>query len=514
MSPQPDFAKLTAYALGELEESERIAVAAKLIRSEPSRQYVAEMRQLADEIVVGLSREPPLALTDEQRRTIERCITRATRERAVRLRGSRVWAVPLAAAACLLVGVVSYGFGKYFAPTNPGSAGTAERVDGARQEGPPEVGVVTPLWVPQPLFRPTTIPVGIPPGPPGVTADRSGVIATRDAPGRSVVDIQPSRELRRFEPPGAPWPESAPFVAVANAPVSRVTGSSKTGPSHTTPSKTTAGESGTLAGISYTALAEQITRGELPEPGKIELGDILNNFEYQHTDVVSNEAFSIQADVVPSPDWNSHLILIGVRGKGGDPVVARDLSVKIAFDASRVQSYRWLGAASVTEEPAHSGGGPVDTLTISSVSSVSSDYRLAALCEVVASAAVQEDGVARQAYNSSVPPGTELMRLHLSYLPPVGEETRTLSVPVRYAGQQLATAPPDFKFALAVCGWGLTVKSLARASQEGSPASSERSVRVSLLRIWAEVGLGPDADPDRTAFIELLKATEKLESGK
>ncbi len=501
MSPQPDSAELTAYALGELEESERIAVAAKLIRSEPSRQYVAEMRQLADEIVAGLSREPPLSLTDEQRRTIERRIAKATRERAVRLRVSRVWAVPLAAAACLLVGVVSYGFGKYFATTNPGSAETADTGGSVRPEGPPEPGVVTPPWAAPPLFRATSIPTGVSARSSGATADPSGVIATRDSRGTRVVDIQPSRELRRFEPRGAPWPESAPFVAAANTPVSRVTG----------PSKTTTDGFETMAGISYTALAAQVTRGELPEPGKIEVGEILNNFEYRHTDVVSNAAFSIQADVVPSPDWNSHLILIGVRGKtgeGGDSVVARDLSVELAFDASRVRSYRWVGAASVTEEPAESGGGAGDPLHISS------DYRLAALCEVVASPAVQENGVARQVYNSSVPPGTELMRLHLSYLPPVGEETRTLNVPVRYAGQQLATAPQDFKLALAVWGWGLTVKSLARASQEGLPASSERSVRVSLLRSWAEAGLGPDADPERRAFIDLLKETEKLENGK
>jgi Ca-activated chloride channel homolog len=62
--------KLTAYALGELEETERAAVEAALADDEDARQTVADLEALAELATEALADEPATALTDEQREAI------------------------------------------------------------------------------------------------------------------------------------------------------------------------------------------------------------------------------------------------------------------------------------------------------------------------------------------------------------------------------------------------------------------------------------------------------------
>ena len=65
-----DDPKLTAYALGELDEAEAKEVEARLAEDEPARRYVQETQELAERLTEELHREPAPALTEEQREAV------------------------------------------------------------------------------------------------------------------------------------------------------------------------------------------------------------------------------------------------------------------------------------------------------------------------------------------------------------------------------------------------------------------------------------------------------------
>jgi len=110
MQPDGD-PRLTAYALGELDEAERAEVEALLLRDADARAEVAAVRETADalraEFAVQAAGESVPALTPAQRAMIESAARVGPVEpvRAVR-RAALVWLWPAAAAAGLLAWVV------------------------------------------------------------------------------------------------------------------------------------------------------------------------------------------------------------------------------------------------------------------------------------------------------------------------------------------------------------------------------------------------------------------------
>src|SRR6185295_16961471 len=72
MRLDPNDPRLTAYALGELEETEQAAIKRELVCSDAARQTVEEIRATAKLLKVHLSSEPGLELSKAQRSLIER----------------------------------------------------------------------------------------------------------------------------------------------------------------------------------------------------------------------------------------------------------------------------------------------------------------------------------------------------------------------------------------------------------------------------------------------------------
>ena len=104
MSISPNDPKLTAYALGELDdEVQRIEVEKALEQSQELRQVVAEIQEMAGFLRAELQQEPSPVLTEEQRKRIE---DSSTEKKTFSLLSSRtVWtaAAGLAAASLLLM---------------------------------------------------------------------------------------------------------------------------------------------------------------------------------------------------------------------------------------------------------------------------------------------------------------------------------------------------------------------------------------------------------------------------
>ncbi|HEV8132822.1 MAG TPA: von Willebrand factor type A domain-containing protein [Acidobacteriota bacterium] len=97
--------KLTSYALGELDEQERMAMEAELDSSPSSREAVEEIRRTAALLRDELGKEPPLYLSTKQRANIEASFEKRESPAFSWLRFSL--AGGLAAAACLLLVLLS-----------------------------------------------------------------------------------------------------------------------------------------------------------------------------------------------------------------------------------------------------------------------------------------------------------------------------------------------------------------------------------------------------------------------
>jgi hypothetical protein len=100
---QSDDAKLTAYALGELDEQERAAVAARLEADPAAQRAVEEIRQVAGLLRDELGAEPVTRLAPPQRAALESEAAGAVRPSGGR---GRLWlriGIGAAAAAAVLI---------------------------------------------------------------------------------------------------------------------------------------------------------------------------------------------------------------------------------------------------------------------------------------------------------------------------------------------------------------------------------------------------------------------------
>jgi hypothetical protein len=101
MKPDTNDPRLTAYALGELNDADQAAVESQLANCAASRRAVEEIRQLATTLADDLRKEPCPGLTDLQRLAIRP-------ERQSPRRGLQFSWGPMALAACVLVAVGFY----------------------------------------------------------------------------------------------------------------------------------------------------------------------------------------------------------------------------------------------------------------------------------------------------------------------------------------------------------------------------------------------------------------------
>ena len=134
--------RLTAYALGELEESERAEIEAAVNNSESLRRLVADIRATADLVTAELKAESALGLSDEQRAAVEAKLAAAEAQGAtpatIPMPRRTRWSgrAALAASVALMIGA------SYWTLTRP-SASTATKMAGL-QERLPAGSVVTP----------------------------------------------------------------------------------------------------------------------------------------------------------------------------------------------------------------------------------------------------------------------------------------------------------------------------------------------------------------------------------
>ena len=105
-----DNARLTAYALGELDDAQRAEVEARLGRDPEARRIVEQTRRAAGLLAEQLAKEPAAALKPQHRAAV-RAAAKAAPRKSPWPRRLILW-VPVSAAACLLIGVCMAWFGQ------------------------------------------------------------------------------------------------------------------------------------------------------------------------------------------------------------------------------------------------------------------------------------------------------------------------------------------------------------------------------------------------------------------
>jgi Ca-activated chloride channel family protein len=116
------------------------------------------------------------------------------------------------------------------------------------------------------------------------------------------------------------------------------------------------------------------------------------------------------------------------------------------------------------------------------------------------SAGQKTEGEARKAELAEADDASrELLTVKIRYKEPAGDVSKKLEFPLVDAGRVFAAASGDFKFAAAVAGFGLALRS--------EPMKS--SLLVDAAR-WAEEGSGDDPGGYRAEFGELVRQAQVL----
>ncbi len=330
----PDDPRLTAYALGELDEAERAEVEALLAESEEARAAVGEIEALGASLSEELASEPEVGLTDEQRGALE------ARLRGGSARGGRVlrmqrWVGGVAAALLVAVGgawayrILSFEEaeldGREVARTD------SERTEGAAyfnasvaQE--PEESKVAPSAPRANQLRALGYLADAP------TAARSGPATAGPAGPGSPGPPAPGSRARRavtggeYRGPGDAGPPSRrpaddflgrrenafeeslhntesydtivenPFVRVDDDPLSTFSIDVDT--------------------ASYSNVRRLLRQGQLPPPGSVRIEEMINYFTYALPQPGPEAPFSVTAEVAGCPWRPAHRLLrIGLKGR-------------------------------------------------------------------------------------------------------------------------------------------------------------------------------------------------------
>jgi Ca-activated chloride channel homolog len=278
-----DDVKVTAYALGELDDEERASVEPQIEASEAARREVEEIREAAAALREAFRSAPRHALTREQRRSIEAAAARhpTAADRTPSAAPSRGWLLPtlLTASLAVLVAVVSV-------PSLLRARASAR---------PDRFVVATPPAEAPPQPAPTSQP-----GPAMSQEQRGQLKALGYLEGDAGVD-----GLQAQRPPSAAFTTEAydytpenPFILVSQDLRSTFSVDVDT--------------------ASYSIVRRFLTGGAPPPKDAVRIEELINYFPYAYAPPPANDdrPFAVHMDVVACPWKPGHsLVRIALKGR-------------------------------------------------------------------------------------------------------------------------------------------------------------------------------------------------------
>jgi len=279
MTPNMDDPRWTAYALGELADTDRAELDRLLESSSEARAYLASLREAISLIETELAAAPSPALDDLQRRRIQSAATTTTRSS----RRRRWVAGSIAAAASALV-VLGIGIVH-------NSTSDAELASGDRAEHEPAVG---------PGYFKYQAQLGVE-LPNGSYATDAALVMARNKNQLDSIDLVHNTEAYSKI-------DDNPFHRTKQDPLSTFSADVDT--------------------ASYSNIRRFLSDGALPPKDAVRIEEMINYFAYSYPEPDRGEPFSITTEVGPAPWDTSHrLVRIGLKTPSIDDaqVPARNL---------------------------------------------------------------------------------------------------------------------------------------------------------------------------------------------
>ncbi|MCP3917600.1 MAG: DUF3520 domain-containing protein [bacterium] len=322
-----DDPRLTAYALGELEGTDRVEVET-LLESEPAaRAFVDDVRRTAAELEAGLKGELTKAgdarLLPAQRSAVERAAAAGPAKKLPRKRsvGAREW-LGIAFAATLLgvVGTAYFGRQRYASPDE--STSILANRDSAPARGP--AGSLQGMG-----YASTVLPT-----------------ATALPKSKSVVGNAPTlgRTTSRYHPPV----DSIPALGYGTK-VDEFFGDSENEQElsreayeriYENPFFLAAVEQLSTFSIdvdtaSYTNVRRMLVGGSMPPPDAVRVEEFVNYFQYGYEPPEGKVPFSVSVEVGAAP-WNPEhrLVRVGLKGRPVDASERKPANLVFLLDVS------------------------------------------------------------------------------------------------------------------------------------------------------------------------------------
>jgi anti-sigma factor RsiW len=257
----------------------------------------------------------------------------------------------------------------------------------------------------------------------------------------------------------------------------------------------------------YANVRRFLQDGRLPPREAVHIEELVNYFPYRYTAPADRLPFAATLEVAAAPwDPKHRLVRIGLKGREetrAGAVIAEDVKIQVEFNPARAKAYRLIGyenrplkkddTSDPKTDPRGTGAG----------------HAVTALYEVIPTGADETPPVApmdelkyRGTANGTQGPAdvrNELLTVSIQYNEPAGDQGKKLEFPLTDGGAGFAAASGDFKFAAAVAGFGLALR--------------EEPVKASLLADatrWAGAGLGEDPGGYRAEFISLARRAQSL----
>ena len=477
--------KRTAYAVGELDATERTVIEADMASSPRRRAQVADVRNTARAVTGALALEQSPGLSELHHLAIESRIQQMSAEGGRRSTRERVmfW-VPTALAACAMLasGITLMLFTlQHSENSQPRSS-----VNG---EGPGGTGDVE-----SPVIRidPTKIPVRSPLPVPIVRPN--------------VSDLVRAINQHRIDSP----PIGTPTYRGPNVDQVNPTDIDLTHAFHGTGLTPLSSFPLTVDTASYEHVQRYLERGALPPREAVHVEAILNAFACDDApQPVGDHALAMRTEVSECP-WNKDhrlaRVLIKARGEGdgteASGLAAEDVRVRVEFNPARVASYRIVGYENRWPvEGANPADAPVDLYH---------GYTLTVLYEIVpvgakASALENFETVTgplkyqKPAQLTHAANTEELFNVALRYRAVDDPLIKVAEASALDFGHNLAQASPQFKFAAAAAQFGLLLID--------SPAKGTATFAAAYDLAWS---VCDETNEKQIALLDMIKKAEAV----
>lgn len=507
MSTTPDDPRLTAYAIGELDDEDRAEIESFLADSEPARRFVADIRatsamlrdQLAFEQSPGLdearraaivSEEPEpipvlrLHVDDVQEHMEERTdVYHVITHPGAGARRYRAELLAIAAAVAIVATALTLILSSLFRAHGPVNGPLASKTS-------PSTPQIPFIFTPGNLTvdKPPVIPDGFTSHPPRelisqTSADRDGPIPSIGIAGAiSVAPIQlPTTGESTGAAPAYALTIENPFSDARRNPLSSF--------------------SFNVGNTSYAAVRRALADHQLPAKDAVRIEQLVNFFPYHYAPPTDGQAFAAHIEVAECPWQATHrLVRIGLKARelpAAQPI-AEDMQIRVEFNPAKVGAYRLVGF----DRRLLTRAVPIES---DHHTQVNAGQSVTALYEIIPA------GI-------SIPPTEQSLRYQKPpELTAAANANELLTVELRYTDPQSASAPQaqffaaadpavatapsdDFKFAAAVAAFGL----LLRDSPHKSNATYDLALSL------AQAGQRSNTLGERAKFLDLIRQAQRI----